>query len=112
MRIAFSEDLSLIPSTYIRQLIAISRGADASGFHWHLLSHPDTCTHTCTHTHTHTHTQLKMNNYLEKPMSPKFVLVGLAQWVKVIAAKPDSLSSIPRTQMMERSNCHRLSSDK
>lgn len=37
--------------------------------------------------------------------------VGGGGKVKVIATKPDSLSLIPRTHMVERTDCSKLSSD-
>ena len=35
----------------------------------------------------------------------------MAQWVKVLAAKPDYLSLLPRTQMVERIGSPKLTSD-
>jgi hypothetical protein len=35
----------------------------------------------------------------------------MAQWVKVLAAKPDYLSLLPRTQMVERIGSSKLTSD-
>lgn len=35
----------------------------------------------------------------------------MAQWTKVSATKPDNLLSVPRTHMVERMGCPKLSFD-